>query len=143
MKATSFAESIESMVSWSNVSLQASLTHFVQLCPVPSGIKPIHHSVPALRELLCRDLTECLPRLGLPRFDLPEVSEVVHEVHEIVLKPVDHILSEELVDICPNINEHIVKRREIVTDTLEGVRDVVPNVPATQELFLLQSPSSV
>merc|ERR1719433_1904989 len=30
MRATSFAESIESMVSWSNVSLQASLTHFVQ-----------------------------------------------------------------------------------------------------------------
>merc|ERR1719219_122966 len=31
MRATSFAESIE---SWSNVSLQASLTHFVQLAPV-------------------------------------------------------------------------------------------------------------
>merc|ERR1719461_1066040 len=40
MKATSFAESIESMVSWSNVSLQASLTHFVQLEPVqPSTIQ--------------------------------------------------------------------------------------------------------
>merc|ERR1719461_223134 len=34
MRATSFAESMESMVSWSNVSLQASLTHFVQLAPV-------------------------------------------------------------------------------------------------------------
>merc|ERR1719412_1343098 len=34
MRATSFAESIASMVSWSNVSLQASLTHFVQLTPV-------------------------------------------------------------------------------------------------------------
>merc|ERR1719346_88885 len=40
MNATSFALSIESMVSWSNVSLQASLTHFVQLKPVqPSTIQ--------------------------------------------------------------------------------------------------------
>merc|ERR1719232_1942891 len=34
MNATSFALSIDLMVSWSNESLQASLTHFVQLCPV-------------------------------------------------------------------------------------------------------------
>merc|ERR1719232_1648606 len=34
MNATSFALSIDLMVSSSNVSLQASLTHFVQLCPV-------------------------------------------------------------------------------------------------------------
>merc|ERR1719433_1017263 len=61
MRATSFAESIESMVSWSNVSLQASFTHFVQLAPVPSGIEPVHQGVPALRELLSRDLSECLP----------------------------------------------------------------------------------